>query len=65
MVTRDLYEAHRTALLEDLSQIREEQKREKDGRAADRRMVLSALIAAALAFVIGILNVAVMNGIGG
>lgn len=65
MITRDLYEAHRTALLEDLGQIRDELKREQDRRGADRRMVVSALIAAGLAVLVGILNVALKNGIGG
>ncbi|MFE3452370.1 hypothetical protein ACFXJ8_25950 [Nonomuraea sp. NPDC059194] len=72
MITRDLYEAHRTALLEDIGQLREEMKadrddlkREQDRRTQDRRMVVSALIAAALAVLVGILNVALKNGIGG
>ncbi|MFI6909868.1 hypothetical protein ACIBKY_52010 [Nonomuraea sp. NPDC050394] len=65
MITRDLYEAHRTALLEDMGQLREDLKQERDRRAADRRMVVSALLAAGLAIVVGILNVALKNGIGG
>ncbi|MFI6477349.1 hypothetical protein ACIBH1_05415 [Nonomuraea sp. NPDC050663] len=65
MITRDLYEAHRTALLEDIGQIRDELKREQDRRGADRRMVVSALIGAGLAVLVGILNLALKNGIGG
>ena len=56
MVTRDLYEAHRTALLEDMGQIREELKTERDRRAADRRMVVGSVLSAALAVVVAIVT---------
>ncbi|WP_326828980.1 hypothetical protein OIE13_28955 [Streptosporangium sp. NBC_01810] len=48
MVTRDLYEAHRAAMLDDIAQLRSELKTERECKAADRRMVTAALISAAL-----------------
>lgn len=65
MVTRDLYEAHRQAMERDISELWAELKGEREKRAADRRMVVGTLLTAVLAVVVGILNVALKNGIGG
>ncbi|WP_214322101.1 hypothetical protein [Nonomuraea sediminis] len=67
MVTRDLYEAHRTEYRDDITQLREELKAERehvreelkadrDRKASDRRMVVGALISAGLAVVVAIIT---------
>lgn len=67
MVTRDLYEAHRTALLEDMGQLRDEIKAEREARladqkiaddrkAADRRMAVGAFLGAGLAIVVAVVT---------
>lgn len=58
LVTRDLYEAHRAAMQEDIAQIREDLKTERDGKRADRRMVVSSLIAAGLSLIVAALLLA-------
>ena len=75
LVTRDLYEAHRTALLEDIAQLRDELKAEREGRAADkktdqdsraadRRMVQGALIAAGLSLAVTLIAAALVLALG-
>ena len=64
LVTRDLYEAHRTALLEDIAQLREELKGERDRKAADRRMILGAVIAAVLSLIVTIVGTALVLALG-
>lgn len=60
MVARDLYEAHRTGMQEDINQLREELKTERDRKTADRRMVISAFLAAALSLVVAIVGAALL-----
>src|SRR5690606_9269666 len=48
MITRDLHDAHRAALHEAIAQLREDIRTERERRAADRRMVMSALLTATL-----------------
>ncbi|MFG3439943.1 hypothetical protein ACGF0J_22070 [Nonomuraea sp. NPDC047897] len=75
LVTRDLYEAHRAAILDDLRQLQAElkaerdgrqadQKAEREGRAADRRMVHGALVAAALSLIVTIVAAAFVVALG-
>ncbi|MGP4092921.1 hypothetical protein [Nonomuraea sp. KM90] len=64
LVTRDLYEAHRTALLEDIAQLREDLKTERERKAADRRMVVGALIAAGLSLIVAIVAAALLLALG-
>jgi hypothetical protein len=64
LVTRDLYEAHRTALLEDIAQLREELKTDRDRKAADRRMVVGSLIAAGLSLIVTIVAAALVLALG-
>ncbi|MCC5580572.1 hypothetical protein IMZ11_33640 [Microtetraspora sp. AC03309] len=60
MVTRDLYEAHRAGLVEDIAQLREELKAERDKKTADRRMVVGALLAAGLSLIVTIVGAALV-----
>ncbi|RBQ21631.1 hypothetical protein DP939_02660 [Spongiactinospora rosea] len=64
MVTRDLYEAHRTAMQEDIVQLREELRTERERKAADRRMVVAALISAGLSLVVAIVAAALLLALG-
>lgn len=74
-VTRDLYEAHRTAMQEDLKELQaelkaerearaDERKTEQDRRAADRRMIVGALIGAALSLIVTITGAALVLALG-
>lgn len=67
MVMRDLYEAHRAAMQEDIDQlrqelkgVREERERERERQAASRRMVVGAFLAAALSLLVTIISTALM-----
>lgn len=64
MVTRDLHDAHRAAMQEDIAEIREELRAERERRAADRRMVVSALLAAGLSVVVTIVSAALTIALG-
>lgn len=59
MVTRDLHEAHRTAILDDITEIRDQLKSERERRAADRRMVVGSILTAALSLLVGIVSAAI------
>lgn len=56
MVTRDLYDAHRAAMQDDINEVRAELKADRERKAADRRMVVSAFLAAALAVVVAVIT---------
>jgi len=60
MVTRDLYEAHRSAMHDDIAELRGELRAERERRVADRRMVHSALLAAGLSLLVSIIGGALM-----
>src|SRR5690606_9739884 len=60
MVTRDLYEAHRSAMQDDIAELRGELRAERERRVADRRMVHSALLAAGLSLLVSIIGGALM-----
>jgi len=60
MVTRDLYEAHRNAMQDDIAELRGELRAERERRVADRRMVHSALLAAGLSLLVSIIGGALM-----
>lgn len=60
MVARDLYEAHRTSMQEDINELRQELKNERDKKTADRRMVISAFLAAGLSLVVAIVCAALL-----
>lgn len=75
LVTRDLYEAHRTAMQEDIRELQAElkaereeraadQKTERESRAADRRMVQGALIAAGLSLIVTVVAAALVLALG-
>ncbi len=63
MVTRDLYEAHRAAIQDDIADLRDQLKTERERKAADRRMVVSALLAAGLALLVAIVGAALLAGL--
>jgi len=63
MVMRDLYEAHRAAMQEDIEQLRqelrdarEEREKERERQAGSRRMVVGAFLAAALSLLVAIIG---------
>lgn len=60
MVTRDLHDAHRAAMLEDIAELRAELKAGRENKTADRRMVTAALIGAALSLVVAIVAAGLM-----
>jgi len=62
MITRDLHDAHRAALHEAIAQLREDIRTERERRAADRRMVMSALLTATLSLVVAVLSAAMQGG---
>ncbi|PZG53120.1 hypothetical protein C1I98_06065 [Spongiactinospora gelatinilytica] len=64
LVTRDLYEAHRSAMQEDIAQLRDELKAERDRKTADRRMVVAALISAGLSLIVAIVAAALLLALG-
>lgn len=64
LVTRDLYEAHRTALLEDIAQLREELKTDRERKAAERRMVIGSIIAAILSIIVTVVAAALVLALG-
>ncbi|MBB5137564.1 C4-dicarboxylate-specific signal transduction histidine kinase [Thermocatellispora tengchongensis] len=75
MVTRDLYEVQRVAMVEDITELREalraeqeshvaERRAEADRRQADRRMVVSALLTAFLSIAAQIIQAA-LSVVGG
>lgn len=64
MVTRDLHEAHRAALQEDITELRGELRGERERRAADRRMIVGALLAAGLSLVVTIVGGALVIALG-
>jgi len=59
-VTRDLYEAHRSAMQDDIAELQGELRAERERRVADRRMVHSALLAAGLSLLVSIIGGALM-----
>ncbi|MEU4578917.1 hypothetical protein [Nonomuraea sp. NPDC023979] len=74
-VTRDLYEAHRAAMQEDIKELQaemkaeqdrraDEKKTEQDRRSADRRMAHSALIGAALSLIVTVVAAALVLALG-
>lgn len=66
MVTRDLYEAHRAEMRDDISQLRDELKAERDRKVADRRMVVGSFLTASLAIVVAIITTLLkIPGVGG
>ncbi len=75
MVTRDLYEAHRAAMQEDIRELHAQlkaerdaraadEKADRDSRAADRRMIQGALIAAGLSLVVTVVAAALVLALG-
>lgn len=67
MVMRDLYEAHRAAMQEDIDQLRqglkdarEEREKERERQAVSRRMVVGAFLSAALSLLVTIIGTALL-----
>lgn len=60
MITRDLYEAHRAAMQDDITDLRTQLTREADRRAADRRMVHGAFITASLSILVTVVGAALV-----
>lgn len=71
MVTKDLYEAHRTAVLDriggvvgDVEQLRQELDKERAERRADRRVIVGSAMGAALSLVVTVISAALIVAFG-
>lgn len=64
MVTRDLYEAHRAAMQDDIKDLQAELKAERERKSADRRMVVSSMVAAGLSLIVTIVAAALLLALG-
>jgi Flp pilus assembly protein TadB len=64
MVTRDLYEAHRAAMQDDITDIREQLKTEQERRVGDKRSINGAFISAGLSLLVAIVSAALLIAFG-
>jgi len=60
MVTRDLYEAHRTAMQDDINELRAQLQFDRDRRSAERRMVVGAAITAVFSLIVAVVAAALL-----